>query len=138
MLFWPIVLVVVGGLVWIRFAPSDPDTWHVDPQVTADQDLSNGVRRRIPAGADTLDRLNGIILATPRTDRLAGSVDEGRVTYVTRSKWMGFPDYTTIEREADEQVVELWARARFGKSDMGVNRGRVDNWLSELRAGDEG
>ncbi|SEL35276.1 DUF1499 domain-containing protein [Roseivivax marinus] len=138
MLFWLIVLVVVGGLVWIRFAPSDPDTWHVDPQVTADQDLSNGVRRRIPAGADTLDRLNGIILATPRTDRLAGSVDEGRVTYVTRSKWMGFPDYTTIEREADEQVVELWARARFGKSDMGVNRGRVDNWLSELRAGDEG
>ncbi|SFE14099.1 DUF1499 domain-containing protein [Roseivivax sediminis] len=133
MVFWLILLVVIGGLAWIRLAPSDPEVWHVDPQVTADQDMATGVRRRIPAGEDTLERLNAIILATPRTELLAGSVEEGHLTYVTRSKWFGFPDYTTIARKDD--VIELWARLRFGQSDMDVNRERVEGWLSRLGAG---
>ncbi|SLN29913.1 hypothetical protein ROJ8625_01334 [Roseivivax jejudonensis] len=130
MVFWLIIVVVIAGLAWIRFAPSDPDTWHVDPQVTADQDLANGVRRRIPAGEDTLERLHAIVLATPRTELLTGGPEDGRATYVTRSKWMGFPDYTTIERKDD--VIELWARARFGQSDLGVNRDRVEGWLQQI------
>lgn len=135
MVFYLILLIVVGGLAWIRLAPSDPEVWHVDPKVTSDQDLTGGVRRRVPAGEDEMARLNAIILATPRTEVLAGSVDEGFATYVTRSQWMGFPDYTTV-KEADG-VLEIWARLRFGKSDMGVNRKRVDGWLEELRAGAE-
>ncbi len=122
-------------MAWIRFAPSDPADWHVDPQVTADQDLAAGVRRRIPAGATKFDRLHAIILETPRTEVLAGSLGDGQVTYVTRSKWMGFPDYTTV-RENDD-VLELWARSRFGQSDLGVNRARVEDWLQRL-GGDEG
>ncbi|ETX30681.1 DUF1499 domain-containing protein [Roseivivax isoporae] len=130
LLFWLIVLAAIGALAWIRLAPSDPAVWHVDPQVTADQDLSTGVRRRIEGDDATFAQLNGIILATPRTDLVAGSPDEDRVTYVTRSKWFGFPDYTTIQHEDD--VIELWARLRFGQSDMGVNRARVEGWLSRL------
>ncbi|EBA09778.1 DUF1499 domain-containing protein [Sagittula stellata] len=131
--FYLAVLCVIGGLAWIRFAPSDPAYWNVDPHVTADQDLADGVRRRIPGGEAVFERLNGIILATPRTDVLAGSVADGQVTYVTRSKWMGFPDYTTVKLNGD--VLELWARLRFGRSDMGVNRDRVEGWLAQLGAG---
>ena len=130
MAFWLIVILVVAGLAYIRLAPSDPAVWHVDPQVTADQDLTGGVRRRIDGGAETLARLHGIILETPRTEVLAGSVDEGKVTYVTRSKWMGFPDYTTVLLADDH--LELYARLRFGQSDTGVNKQRVDGWLSRL------
>ena len=61
--------------------------------------------------------------------------DDGQVTYVTRSKWMGFPDYTTVRNS--EEVLELWARSRFGQSDLGVNRARVEDWLQRLEA-DEG
>jgi uncharacterized protein (DUF1499 family) len=129
-LFWLIVLVVLGGLAWIRLAPSDPAVWNVDPQVTADQDLAGGVRRRIPGGETSFQALHRIILETPRTEVLAGSPGEGRVTYVSRSKWMGFPDYTTVQLEEGE--LELYARQRFGQSDMGVNRDRVEIWLSEL------
>ena len=128
-----LVLIVLGGLGilgYIRFAPSDPAEWHVDPQVTADQDLAAGVRRRIEGDAETLAALDRIILATPRTELLAGSVEEGRITYVTRSQWMGYPDYTTLQLE--DGVIELWARARFGSSDFGVNKARVEDWLARL------
>lgn len=133
MIFWVVVLAVVAGLAWIRLAPSDPAVWHVDPKVTADQDLAGGVRRRIPDADGTFAALDRIILATPRTEVLAGTVEEGMVTYITRSKWMGFPDYTTVMK--DGEVLELHARLRFGQSDMGVNKARVDGWLQMLRAG---
>ncbi|EPX81914.1 DUF1499 domain-containing protein [Salipiger mucosus] len=133
MFFWLIVLVVIGGLAWIRLAPSDPAVWHVDPQVTADQDLASGVRRRIDGGAETFQELHRIILEEPRTEVLAGTPTEGRVTYVSRSLWMGFPDYTTVQQAEDH--LELYARQRFGQSDLGVNRKRVEGWLADLRAG---
>ena len=125
-----LILAAIGGAVFIRFAPSDPEVWHVDPQVSADQDLAQGVRRRIPGGEERMAELDRIILSTPRTELLAGSVEEGRITYITRSKWMGFPDYTTIQQ--DDDVIELYARLRFGQSDMGVNKARVEGWLNEL------
>ena len=130
MVFWAIVLLVIAGLAWIRLAPSDPTVWHVDPQVTADQDLAGGVRRRIPAEDGTFEALDRIILATPRTEVLEGSVEAGKITYITRSQWMGFPDYTTVMQ--NEDVLELHARLRFGQSDMGVNKARVDGWLTDL------
>ncbi|MHA6346686.1 DUF1499 domain-containing protein [Roseivivax sp. CAU 1761] len=129
-LFWLIILAVVFGLAFIRFAPSNPERWHVDPQVTADQDLASGVRRRIAGGEDRMAALERIILSTPRTERLAGSVEEGRATYVSRSKWFGFPDYTTVQRGDDG--IEIWGRQRFGQADAGVNRRRVEGWLTTL------
>ena len=135
MIFYAIVILVIGGLAWIRLAPSEPSVWHVDPQVTADQDLAGGVRRRIDGGEGTLQALHQIILEEPRTEVLAGNVDEGRITYITRSKWMGFPDYTTVQLVDDH--VELYARLRFGQSDMGVNKTRVEGWLSSLPQDDD-
>ncbi|MHA6323554.1 DUF1499 domain-containing protein [Roseivivax sp. CAU 1753] len=130
LVFWLILFLIVAGVAYVRFAPSDPDVWHVDPQVSADQDLANGVRRSIPAGDGTLAALDRIILSTPRTELVAGSVDAAHVTYVTRSQWMGFPDYTTVQQVEDR--IELYARARFGQSDLGVNRARVEGWLADL------
>ncbi len=132
MIFWFIVLVIVAGLAWIRLAPSDPAVWNVDPMVTSDQDLAHGVRRRIPGDTETFERLHGIILETPRTEVLAGGPSEPRATYITRSKWFGFPDYTTVQQ--GEGSLEIYARQRFGQSDMGVNRKRVEGWLSRLES----
>ncbi len=132
MIFYLIVLLAIGALAWIRFAPSDPAVWHVDPKVTTDQDLATGVRRLIPGGEGSLQALHSIILETPRTEVLAGAPSEGHVTYVTRSQWMGFPDYATLQLADDK--VELWSRQRFGQADLGVNKARVEGWLSELNA----
>ncbi|MGB8622543.1 MAG: DUF1499 domain-containing protein [Paracoccaceae bacterium] len=142
---WLLALIAVSGLIYIRVAPSDPAYWHIDPTLAAspgesgvlvrpgDGDITPAPRDMPPAAL--LSRLDAIIMATPRTRRVAGSVEEGRVTYVTRSLVFGFPDYATvtaISRDGESFPVIL-SRARFGRSDLGVNRARVEKWLEALK-----
>lgn len=135
-LFWLgvlILLVAANFAAWVRFAPSDPARWHVAPEVTVDEDLPGGVKRRVTdAGPEALRRFDAIARATPRTQVLAGSVAEGMVTYITRSAFWGFPDYTTVRQQGADLLIH--GRLRFGSSDMGVNRARVDRWIAALRA----
>ena len=129
-----VVLVLAVGLaVYVRVAPSDPDRWHVMPDDVTDRDLEGGAMRVVDAGEAGLARLHEIITDTPRTTVLAGSVDEGMITYVTRSKVFGFPDYTTVQQSGGK--IRLYGRLRFGKSDLGVNAKRVDGWLNRFRQG---
>jgi uncharacterized protein (DUF1499 family) len=81
-----------------------------------------------------LAAVDRVAMAEPRTVRLAGSPDEGRITYVSRSRVFGFPDYTTVSAIADEGGTRLviHARLRFGQSDMGANAARVGRWLAAL------
>ena len=144
----PIILVVVvgavlAGMAYVRLSPSEPGRWHVDP---AEAEPGTGRFVVKPDGGDTdgpllemapdqaLAAIDTVAMAAPRTERLAGSVEEGRITYVTRSRWIGFPDYTTVEAvevEGGSRLV-IFARLRFGESDMGVNAARVRGWLERL------
>lgn len=131
------LILVAGLLAYIRLAPSDPDRWHVD---LAARDLAKAhvfcIRpgSRYDLGAEPkalLARLDGIALNSPRTTRLAGSPEEGRITWITRSALMGYPDYTTA------QVMEgtglcVAGRQRFGSEDLGVNSARIGGWMQEL------
>ncbi|WP_170399509.1 DUF1499 domain-containing protein [Ruegeria arenilitoris] len=129
--FWLIVGLVVLVGAYIRLAPSDPGIWHVAPVGEADLDMQGGVLRVIETGPDGLALLDAIARGTPRTAVLAGSVDEGMITYVTRTKAVGFPDYTTAQQDGD--TLRIYGRLRFGRSDFGVNKTRVDGWLAELQ-----
>lgn len=117
-------------LAWIRLAPDDVARWHRLPEEVQHADLEGGVMRVVQGDLADLDR---IIRAEPRTRVLAGSVAEGMVTYVTRSRVFGFPDYTTVAQRGDD--LALFARLRYGKSDMGVNKARVSRWLEALGQG---
>ncbi|MTJ04150.1 MAG: DUF1499 domain-containing protein [Sediminimonas qiaohouensis] len=124
------VVVGIGIALWVRLAPTDPSRWHVAPLVRQDHDYAAGVIRAVPGTAEDLERLDAIIRATPRTVHLAGSLDEGMLSYVTRSAFWGFPDYTTVVLRGDTLIIH--ARLRFGRSDMGVNKARVSRWLDQL------
>lgn len=126
---------LLAGLLWIRIAPQDPGRWHVLPERAETRDFTGGAMRVVDGDAARLARLDAIIRATPRTRVLAGSTKSGRITYVTRSRVFGFPDYTTVEAR-DGRIV-LYGRLRFGKSDMGVNAARLDGWLARLGPGGE-
>lgn len=138
MIVWLVLAALVGFAAYVRLAPSDPGRWHVAPvaegpwgEVVAGEGwatLRLPPERGLPA--ELLARLDAVALATPRTIRLAGSVEEGRITWVTRSALWGFPDYTTAEARADGLHVQ--ARLRFGRGDMGVNAARLRDWLSRL------
>lgn len=124
-------LLVVAALAYIRLAPSNPDTWHVSLDFKDDADMRGGARRIvIGATQEEFRRLDEIARATDRTEVLAGSVEEGRITYVTRTRMIGFPDFTTVDLK--DGTLRLYARLRFGRSDFGVNRRRIEGWLNGL------
>lgn len=125
-----LLFLAVGMAAYIRLAPSDLKRWHVAPQADADRDLLGGVLRVVEAGPDGLARLDAIARAAPRTTVLAGSVGDGMITYITRTKVIGFPDYTTVQQDGD--VLRIHGRLRFGRKDFGVNKARVDGWLGQM------
>ena len=134
------VLVLVAGLMaYIRLAPSDPAAWHVDLAAgglpaNAHVFCIRPDNRYGPIQGDPqalLEKLDTIAMATPRTVRLAGSAAEGRITWVTRSALMGYPDYTTAQVMAGPGLC-VAGRQRFGSEDLGVNAARIGGWVQEL------
>lgn len=138
---WMLLMIAVSGLIYIRSAPHDTEALHLAPPTGAKPDqpvIKPGSalfsQQFSTPPADIMKRLNDIALATPRTRSLAGSVEDGLITYVSRSRVFGFPDYTTVQvapTESGSQIT-IYGRLRFGKSDFGVNRQRIQGWLQAL------
>jgi len=136
------VLALLGFAAWVRLVPSDPAVWHVDPATVTDRGAENSFLLAAGGDAGPLElplppdeaaaRVDAVALATPRTTRLAGQGDF--VTYLTRSAVVGFPDYTSVRilPTATGSEVLIFARSRFGESDFGVNRARVEDWVARL------
>lgn len=143
---WTVLAALVAFAAYVRLAPSDPARWDVSPSVSGwDQGgawdevvaMEGGASLRLSTAVGAPDvllaRLDAIALATPRTQRLAGSVEAGRITWITRSALWGFPDYTTAEARPDG--LYILSRLRFGRSDMGVNAARLKGWQASLTGG---
>ena len=121
---------ILAAAFWVRLAPSDPDTWHqllVDPK---EKTFATGVIQIVPDGASQFTNFIEMVETTRLTLHLAGSTAQGAVTYITRTKFWGFPDYNTIWIEGDDLII--YARLRFGLGDRGVNAARVSNWVGRL------
>jgi hypothetical protein len=132
-MFWVVlVLAVFAGLVYVRVAPTDLVRWHKPIGNAETADGEGWSARVIPATPGLLSSLHQSMLVMPRTKMIAGSISDGRLTYISRSKLIGFPDYTTIER--DDAQIKLYGRLRFGRSDLGVNGKRLDSVIAKARA----
>ncbi len=137
-----LVLVVLALQAAVRLAPADPDRWHAAPEVEGAGEATVVSRSGIRAArlydappAEMLARLDRIARDTARTNAIAGSVDDGMITYETRSAFWGFPDYTTVvaaPAAGGGTRIEIHGRLRFGRSGLGVNRARVEGWLAQL------
>lgn len=130
-----LVVLTAATALWVRFAPFAPEDWHVAPAAMPVGDYSGpnsytAVRPLSVPAAEALSFADVAILDTPRTRLVAGGAGEGMATYETRSLIWGFPDYTTVF--AREGTITFHGRARFGASDLGVNRKRIEGWLRDL------
>lgn len=137
-----VAALVVLFALYVRLAPSDPARWHGDP-LSADAasgsnafHLPPGEGPTYPVGAGDLAwAFDRMAMAQPRVRRLAGGPEELWTTYVQRSLIMGYPDYVSV-REIDlgdgRSTLAIWSRSRFGLSDLGVNRARVERWLEAM------
>ena len=137
--------VVAGFLVWVRIAPSDPQRWHVDPQSAARPRSPNwaiaapGEKHEAPvyrlAAGDLARAFDAFAAARPRTMRLAGTPEDGLMTYIVRSARIGYPDYVSvafIDLGEGRSTLALFSRSHFGYGDQGVNRHRLAEWLKDF------
>lgn len=134
----------VGLLAYIRLAPSDPARWHEDPRLVSRPTTPNFHLIRMVGGDAmpqvfqiTPEALSARIDEVARADGatlIAGSLASGQMTYLTRTQVMGYPDYTSIlvEPAGEGAMLLAFARARFGHSDLGNNRARLERWIAAL------
>ncbi|MGE3246518.1 MAG: DUF1499 domain-containing protein [Beijerinckiaceae bacterium] len=131
---------ILALLAYIRLAPSDAARWHTDPATAPDPGpagvlVTPGTYVSAETPTSLLERFDAVARKHSAV-RLAGSVNEGHITYVVRSKWFGFPDYITIRTipaGTGGSTFSILSRLRFGRSDLGVNRARLNAWLEELQ-----
>jgi uncharacterized protein (DUF1499 family) len=128
---------------YIRLAPSDPARWHEDPRLVTRPTTPNFHLIRMVGGdampqvfqvdPDTLAAKLDEVARADGATLLAGSVRARHMTYVTRTPLMGYPDYTSvlIEPAGEGAMLLAFARARFGHSDLGNNRARLERWIAQ-------
>jgi uncharacterized protein (DUF1499 family) len=145
-------LSVAGLMAAIRLAPNDPAVWHADPltadstgypnefRVLPDGSAFSGAHETAPVYPVSVQTLavafDAVALAAPRTRRIAGSPRDLWMTYVQRSRVMGFPDYISVRAIPEGEnraTLAIFSRSRFGRSDLGMNARRVQDWLAALQ-----
>ncbi len=145
-----ILALLVAVAVFMRTVEDDPAVWHVDPATTARTGKPNDVLVA-PDGAasattswqskvhrlaprDLLFLFDAVARNASRTTVLAGSIEDGHITYVQRSTVFGFPDYVSVRAVPvnDGAGLVIWSRSRFGHSDLGANSARITRWLAQI------
>ncbi|TMV90150.1 DUF1499 domain-containing protein [Thioclava sp. BHET1] len=129
-----VLICVIGAAdAYIRLAPINPDRYAVDglakPPGNYPETGGFQAARTLDDPQAEMEALDGIIAGTARTTRVRGSAKDGYAAYVTRSALWGFPDVTTVWVDGDS--LQIRGHLVFGKSDLGVNKARIEGWLDE-------
>ncbi|UEM18752.1 DUF1499 domain-containing protein [Skermanella mucosa] len=116
---------------------STPNQFLVAPPGTTPKAAPDAESPVFPVPAERLrDAMLALAGEAPRTALLERSPDGMRMLLVQRSAVLRFPDYIDVAilpAGDGGSTVAIYSRSRFGYSDMGVNRRRVEAWLAELR-----
>lgn len=149
------VLGTMGFLAYtVRTATHDPAIWHQDPRTVPPSDTPNDYRIAIQAlteypvnmeapiydiNAATLAlAFDEFVMGQPRVERVAGSPQEGWITYVQRTPQLLIPDYISVRffdlegENIGRSTIAIYSRSRYGYGDMGVNEKRAKAWLASL------
>lgn len=134
-----LVALALLALGVFRFWPLDMAQFNMDPFDAKPLDKPNffisiDQDGQFDVPADKLSAaFDRVIANAPRIKSVANG-DFG-TTYITRSRLMGYPDFISVkivEISPTSAQIKLFARARFGYSDMGANEKRVKTLLDAL------
>jgi uncharacterized protein (DUF1499 family) len=97
-------------------------------------------RYPVPA-ARLFSAITAVAMAQPRTFLAATYPDRFQAHFVARSLVFNFPDLIAVQVMPDgpdantgTSTLVLYSRSVYGRSDLGVNRGRLVVWLAALDA----
>ena len=85
---------------------------------------------------DLRRRWQDLVAAQPRVEVLAET--DRQIDYVQRSARFRFPDVVTVRFipvSPSQSTLAIFSRSLYGRSDFGVNRARIESWLSALGGG---
>ena len=136
-----IAALAVAAAVYIRMAPLDAEALHVDPAdvtplASPNYALMVGTTGHfIQAEPSDVGARIAAVAAADGAQVLAGSPEEGHVTYVIRSRIMGFPDIVSLRWQAQDggTQLDIFARAIYGYSDFGTNTRLAHRWSQAAR-----
>lgn len=80
--------------------------------------------------------VRGIISTQPRTEFVGEDPEIGQLVFLQRSRIFGFVDTVwiqTVDLESKASVI-MYSRSNVGFWDLGVNRRRLQTWLSEIES----
>lgn len=84
-----------------------------------------------------LDNVRQIALSAPRTKEVADRPTPTQTVFVEKSKVFRFPDLIdvmTVPVGENQSALAIYSRAQIGIRDFGVNRKRIEGWLSKLQS----
>ena len=111
-------------MAFFHLVPVDASTGRPRPEPASVGDYPKTGGFYAVRSADEVDtaKLATVIEATARTHKLAEGI------FVTRSLLWGFPDIAHVWEE--DGNVHVFSHLVYGRSDLGVNKKRVEAWLS--------
>jgi len=134
--------VAIAMLVYVRIAPDTVERWHLDPETVKPTRRPNHYRL-VGDQAETLDISQAILTEIildyvgdqDGVSLLANTNDGQLITFVQRSKLIGYPDYITfkITPQGDSTQLSVFSRSRYGYRDFGVNKSRAEAWMHAVR-----
>jgi Protein of unknown function (DUF1499) len=151
------IAVAIGGLIWeggtlekmlavgevpeVDFRslerPPTPNQYLLCPQDLCTT-RADGAAPMFDLSAERLQGLWELMIADePRVQELGRDIATRQVDYVQRSKLLRFPDLITvrfISLGEEQSTLAIYSRSIYGKGDMGVNRARILDWLTKLKA----
>lgn len=157
-IYMVLAIVLVIGALYVRMATvsHDPAEWHVNPYtvvlpitpntyyVATQSMVESTVHMEAPIytvpAAVMAKAFNDYVITQPSVLHLAGSVEEGWMTFVQRTPTLRAPDYISvkfIDFEDGGSTLAIYSRSRYGYGDMGVNKARIDLWLQSLASFEE-
>jgi len=147
-----ISLATAGGLFYyVSTVEHDTEVWHVDPLTEPQTVKPHSFRMAPPALTEEFvdvpspvyttnptlmaKAFDDFVLSQRKTIRIAGSPEEGWMTYVQKTPNLNLPDYISvkfIDLNGGKSTIAIYSRSRFGHGDLGVNEARVLAWVGTL------
>lgn len=84
---------------------------------------------------ELLERFRKVALSEPRTREVADHPTQTQTVFVQKSRVFRFPDVIDVMAVPSgdgQSALAIYSRAQIGVRDFGVNRKRIESWLSRL------
>ncbi|HTO81660.1 MAG TPA: DUF1499 domain-containing protein [Methylomirabilota bacterium] len=117
--------------------PSTPNTYLVCPPARcAEPADAEAPVYAVPPPA-LFELVRKALSAEPRTVLVQDQPDALRLVLVQRSLIFRFPDTITVQvfpQAEGSSTLAIYSRSNYGRSDLGVNKARVQRWLGLIAA----